>query len=58
MNCHCGKKLKRKLGRNNVFFCSCGCIYRLVITKKSEECSRKELEKKGEGEVKTRKRKS
>lgn len=45
MNCHCGKKLRRKLGSENAFTCSCGCVYRLVVARKSEKCSEIEFEK-------------
>ena len=44
MNCHCGKRLKPVTGKPNLYKCQCGCRYRLVITRKSEECSRKEYE--------------
>ena len=44
MLCHCNKKLKEVDGKPNLYRCSCGCSFRLVIAKKSEQCSRKEHE--------------
>ena len=46
MNCHCGKRLKEVEGKPNLYKCSCGCKYRLMIVRKSQECSRKEHEEK------------
>jgi len=40
----CGKPLKPKKSRKGVFVCEkCGCIFRLVVTRKCPKCSAKGL---------------
>lgn len=56
LKCSCGKKLRKKRGRDNVYQCSCGCVYSLVIVKKCNKCGNKGLEKLSLREIRKQKR--